>query len=133
MPGSVANASPSGVLPKILAKQFTRISEYPVLENVYRNGEFQSGAQSTNPRLRWRFSGKWTNAVRQAFRAFWVARDGPLSPFYMYDPWLAVPIFSHDPTGVSSDGRYIVRFEGPWSDALELGLSGAALELVEVA
>jgi hypothetical protein len=133
MPGVVANAAPATILPQVLCRQFTRSSEYPVLVNEYSCGEFQSGEQSTTARGRWRFAGTWSNAIRQAFRAFYIARSGALEAFYFYDPWSADPVFSHDPTGADTVGRYTVRFEGPWQDALELGRSGAALELVEVA
>lgn len=131
MPGSVANAAPATVLPQILCQQFTRVRERPVLANEYRNGEAQTGAQNTSDRSRWRFTGRWTNAVRQAFRAFYVARAGGLEAFYMYDPWENG--FTHDPTGSSSTGRHTVRFEGGWADALEIGRAGGSMELVEIA
>jgi len=131
MPGNVAAAVPATVLPRILCRQFTRVHERPVLVNQYVNGEFQSTAQSTGNRGKWRFSGRWSNAIRQAFRAFYIARFGPLEAFMMYDPWESN--FTHDPTGEETTGRHIVRFEGPWQDALELGRGGGSLELVEIA
>jgi len=132
MPGNVQFASPSTVLPKIFARQFTRILERPVLISEYRNGEVQTGAQSAGNRGRWVWTGRWTNALRQAFRAFYVARGGPTEPFVMYDPWETDPLFSYDPNGEATVGRHTVRFEGSWQDALELGLGGGSIELVEI-
>jgi hypothetical protein len=131
MPSNVALAVPATVLPRILARQFTRIRERPVLLAAYANGEAQTGAQVTVDRGRWRFTGRWTTTVRQAFRAFYIARGGPLEAFWMYDPWESD--FAHDPTGEDTYGRRTVRFEGAWQDALELGLSNVSLELVEIA
>ena len=133
MPGNVSNAAPSTVLPRVLARQFSRASEYPVLVNEYKNGEAQTGARAATARGRWQFTGRWTNAARQAFRAFFLARSGGLEPFYFYDPWYTDPRFSYDPTGAETAGRHTVRFEGPWSDALELGLGTASIGLIEVA
>jgi hypothetical protein len=133
MPGSVGNAAPATVLPKILCQQFSWSSEYPCLINEYSNGEFQSGELTTTARHRAHFTGRWTNSIRQALRAFYIARAGATEAFYAYNPWETDPVFTHDPTGADTVGRYTVRFEGPWQDALELGRSGAALELVEVA
>lgn len=131
MPGNVGNAVPATVLPQILCQQFSRTLDFPVLVNEYRNGEAQTGAEAATDRSRWRFTGRWTNSVRQAFRAFYVARAGGLEAFYMYDPWESG--FTHDPTGVSPTGRHTVRFEGSWQDALELGRAGGSMELVEIA
>ena len=132
MPSNVGYAAPATVLPKILATQFTRIYERPVIVSQYANGEAQTGAQATTDRGRWRCTQRLTNALRQALRAFYVARGGRLEAFYMYDPWESTA-FGHDPTGAETVGRRTVRFEGGWQDALELGRSNVALEMVEIA
>jgi len=66
-------------------------------------------------------------------RAFYEARNGPHEAFYFYDPYETFPLFSHDPTGEALQGRYTVRFEGGWSQAMGLGRGDAEIQLVEVA
>lgn len=132
MPGNVSLAAPATVLPRILARQFTRIRERATLTNEYANGECQTGAQVAADRGRWRFTGRLTNTIRQALRTFYIARSGSLESFFMYDPWESN--FTHDPDGEVTTGRHTVRFEGGgWQDALELGRSDVQIELVEIA
>jgi hypothetical protein len=50
MPGSVANAVPTTVLPNSLSRAFTHTREYPVIDNEYRNGESQRSAQAATSR-----------------------------------------------------------------------------------
>jgi hypothetical protein len=131
MPSNVSYAAPATVLPRILARQFSRSYERATLISEYKNGERQAGAQVAADRSRWRFSGRLTNTLRQALRAFYVARGGMLEAFYMYDPWESD--FAHDPDGEETVGRHTVRFDCNWQDALELSRSDISLELVEIA
>lgn len=48
-------------------------------------------------------------------------RKGAHEAFYFYDLYETFPLFSYDPTGVALRGRYTVRFEGGWSQAMGLG------------
>jgi hypothetical protein len=131
MPSNVAAAAPVTVLPKIIALNFTRIYERPAHVNQYMNGECQTGSYITYDRGRWRFTGRLTNTLRQALRAFYIARSGSLEPFYLIDPWETSPAFTYDPE--DTYGRHTVRFDCGWQDALELGRSNVDLELVEIA
>ena len=133
MPGSVQNAAPVGVLPWSLSRAFVHEREYPVLDNEYRNGESQRSVQATNSRKRWRLAKRLTPALLAALRDFYDARKGQTEPFYFYDPYETNPKFSHDPTGQSIIGRYTVRFDGPWGQALQLGRIDASIALVELA
>lgn len=133
MPGSVQNAAPLTVLPASLSRAFVHEREYPVLDNEYRNGESQRFVQANNSRKRWRLAKRLTPVQLAALRDFWQARRGATEPFYFYDPWETVPRFSHDPTGQSTAGRYIVRFAGSWAHIIGLGRIDTQIELVEVA
>jgi len=133
MPGSVQNAAPLTVLPASLSHAFTHEREYPVLDNEYRNGESQRSVQAANSRKRWRLAKRLTAAQLAALRGFYEARKGPAEPFFFYDPYETSPKFSHDPTGQAIIGRYTVRFDGPWGQALQLGRIDASLALVELA
>jgi len=133
MPGSVQNASPVAVLPWSLSVAFVRSQEYPVLENEYRNGESHRSVEATNSRKAWRLAKRLTPVQLAALRDFYEARKGPTEPFYFYDPYETSPKFSHDPTGQAIIGRYTVRFDGPWEQALQLGRIDASLALVELA
>jgi len=104
-----------------------------VLENEYRNGESHRSVEATNSRKAWRLAKRLTPVQLAALRDFYEARKGPTEPFYFYDPYETSPKFSHDPTGQAIIGRYTVRFDGPWEQALQLGRIDASLALVELA
>lgn len=133
MPGSVQNAAPSTVLPWSLSRAFVRSNEYPVIENEYAGGESERSVLASSSRKRWRLTKRLAPAELQALRDFYEARKGPQEPFYFYDPWETNPKFSYDPTGQTTQGRYVVRFEGAWEQSAGVGLIEVTLELVELA
>jgi len=134
MPGSVANAAPSTVMPATLSRGFTRIREYPVLENNYKGGESQRAKLADTSRSGWRLSKRLAPTALATLRSFYEARHGGHQPFYFYDPWETDPLFSWDPTGVDTVGRYTVRFEGGWEQAVTPGrVDVPSLQLVELA
>jgi phage-related protein len=133
MPGSVQNAAPATVLPNSLCRAFARSQTYPVVENEYRNGESQRAALASTSRKKWRLVKRLTPALLAELRDFYDARKGPTEPFYFYDPYDTSPKFSHDPTGVVTTGRYTVRFDCEWSQAVGPGRSDVNIELLELA
>lgn len=133
MPGSVQNAVPATVLPTSLSRAFARSQTYPVVENEYRNGESQRAALASNSRKRWRLAKRLTPTLLQELRDFYDARKGPTEAFYFYDPYDTSPKFSHDPTGVATTGRYTVRFDCEWGQAVGPGRSDVNIELLELA
>jgi hypothetical protein len=133
MPGSVQNAAPSTVLPHSLSVAFSRTQEYPLIENEYRNGESQRSVEGNDSRERWRLAKRLSPAQLQTLRDFYAARNGPVEPFYFYDPYETSPKFSYDPTGGSVQGRYTVRFNSDWNQSSGPGRSDVTIELVELA
>jgi hypothetical protein len=133
MPGSVANAAATTVMPHSLSRAFTHTREYPVIENEYRNGESQRSAQASTSRKKWTLTKRLTPAQLAALRTFYEARNGSLEPFYFYDPYETNPRFSYDPTGVAQNGRYVVRFNSDWSQSVTPGRSDVQIELIELA
>ncbi len=133
MPGSVQHAAPATVLPPTLCVAFARAQEYPAIENEYRNGESQRSVQANNSRKRWRLAKRLTPGQLQTLRDFYTARNGPVEPFYFYDPYETNPKFSWDPTGTATTGRYTVRFDCEWSQSSMPGRSDVSIELVELA
>jgi len=133
MPNSIKNAAPSTVLPQSLCRAFAHTREYPVMENQYRNGESQRSVQATTSRKRWRLEKHLTPAQLQTLRAFYEARNGPVDPFYFYDPYETNPKFSYDQTGAATTGRHIVRFDCEWSQSADLATSSITIELIELA
>ncbi len=95
MPGSVAIATPTTVLPFSLCRSFAHAREYPIQVNEYRNGESQRGRLADTSRKRWRLGKRLTAAELAALRDFYDARNGPQEPFWFYDLWETVPIFTH--------------------------------------
>ena len=131
MPGSVLNAAPTTVMPFSLCSAFVQSREWIVEENRYRNGESQRRVDTATSRKSWSMQGLYTPTLLLAMRTFWLARRH--EPFYFYDPWETSPIFSHDPTGTATTGRYVVRFEGEWAQTSLLPRSDVPLRMVESA
>ena len=132
MPGNVPNAAPATVMPARLSRVFAHAREYIVVENEYRNGESQRSRLVEASRKRWRLAKRLTPALLQQLRDFYDARLGAQEPFYFYDPYETVPKFSHDPTGTATQGRYTVRFEGPWEQMVGMGRGDVGISLVEL-
>lgn len=133
VPGSVANAAPSTVLPWSLCKAFAHSREYAVIDNEYRNGESQRSRLVETSRKSWRTSRRLTPTALEDFRDFYDARHGPQEPFWFYDPWDTDPKFSYDENGSSPDGRYTVRFEGTWEQMVGMGRADVEITLIELA
>ncbi len=133
MPGSVANAAPSTVLPQSLCTAFAHERAYPLVENEYKDGSSQRTVLATTSRKRWRLSKRLTPTQLQELRDFYDARQGPVEPFYFYDPYETNPKFSYDPTGEAVAGRYTVRFDGEWKQFSGPGRSDVSIELIELA
>ena len=133
MPGSVSNAAPATVLPWSLCKAFSHSREWAVNVNGYRNGEAQRGYLVSTSRKRWSMQRRLTPAQLETLRDFYNDRGGPHETFYFYDPWDTSPKFSYDPTGVETIGRYVVRFDCPWSQVIGMGRADAQIDLIELA
>ncbi len=134
MPGNVSTANPLTVMPWALCRAFQHSRSYPVLSNEYANGELQIALQASTSRKSWRIGFSVDAATVLSFRSFFEARKGGHQPFYFYDVWETVPKFSYDETGTDLNGRYVVRFDGPWEQALTLGrLTIPSLQLIELA
>jgi hypothetical protein len=133
MPGSVANAAPTTVLPRSLCSAYARAQEFPLLSNQYSDGAFQGTVQATVSRKRWIVSKRLPPDVLQELRAFYEARKGRTEPFYFYDPYETSPKFSHDSTGVATAGRYTVRFDSDWDQSTGTSRSDLAVSLIELA
>jgi hypothetical protein len=131
MPGSVQNAAPSGVFPKVLSRSFVQSREYKVEENRYRNGESQRRVDTATSRKTWQFTGLADADLLDELRAFYLAHIH--TPFYFYDPFETSPQFSHDPTGAATVGRYTVVFEGGFVPVIAWPRSEVPFSLIEVA
>jgi hypothetical protein len=137
MPGSVALAVPTTVLPLSLSRSFSHSRHYTVRENQYRNGESQRFLIVGSSRKRWKLTKRLSAVALVALRDFYDARLGGMQAFYFYDPMLTDPKFSYDATGATvfgAEGRFIVHFVGNWEQSGYLGGRGdCGIELEELA
>ena len=131
MPASVMNAIPTTVMPWSLCLAFAHSREYLVIENEYRDGESQRSKLVSTSRKSWRTLRRLAPTFLETMRDFYDARKGPQEPFYFYDPWDSS--FTYDPTGVQTTGRYTVRFNCNWVQAVGLGRADVDLLLIELA
>jgi hypothetical protein len=134
MPGNVQNANPVEVLPETLSMAFESTWTWAVRENQYANGESQRDDLVTTARRAWALTKRLTAAQLTELRAFFEARQGSMEPFYFYDGTQTSPKWSWDATGVTSTGRYTVRFaQASWEQAVGVGARGeVSLTLIEL-
>jgi hypothetical protein len=130
MPGNVAAAQPSGVLPRILASAYTVELRLEMLANSYPDGSSERQALALNPRHYFHLTQPLTGAAWAALWSFFLAHKGV--PFYIYNPRETVPPFSYDPTGNDSLGRYTVVFDGGWSETTSMARAQIGFSLREV-
>lgn len=128
MPGNVAAAVATAVLPNHLCALFRESRTWPVRESTgYPDGRFQAEPQAANSRKSWELAKLLTFAQWLALRDFYDARNGAQQPFYWY-PQIA----DYDPTGIATTGRWLVRFDGSLSRTFRLGREEVSLRLIQV-
>ena len=138
MPGptggdSIATAVPVGVLPFSLYTKFTMTREWKSIVNEFHDGRRQSrsmlqatGAQS---RRSWKLTKRLTPAAMATLRAFWESHA--TDSFYFYDSYESS---SYDETGVTTEGRYTVRFVNQdFVSTVTWPRSEVSIELIECA
>lgn len=132
--GNLATAvvSPqSTVLPKNLCTSFMETNLYPLLQNDYNDGTrqmslIQDGINSPQSCRTWKLARRLKASDLTTLRTFFETTvQGAWRPFWYYDPNSPAsgqPIGSNwDGTGVSTQGRVCVRFQGNWRDVIDLG------------
>ena len=128
MPGTLLYAAPATVLPGNLCTAFAQTTAWPLTQNNYPDGNFQTRADGVNGRHQWGVNQRLTYPTWVALKNFWLATRGPLTAFYFYpDPRL------RDATGASATGRYTVRFDGEFPSTYGMPRWDVSLSLIEVA
>jgi len=130
MPGSLPLTTPpvGVVLPFALASAFAQTITWPVVPSgPYADGRVQQRVDGIVSRRSWLLTRRLTYTEWGLLKDFYAARKGPLEPFYCY-----FTKAEHDPTGVSTAGRYLVRFEGGLSAEYQMSRHVASLQLIEV-
>jgi hypothetical protein len=128
MPGSVSLAAPVTVLPYGLSEMYVESYEWPtVTSQPYSDGAVQVRSDAAAVRRSWALSQRWEFDDIDDLVGFWEDRKGAHEPFYFY------PILSqYDATGVSTTGRYRVRFDGAFQRDYQMGRWPASFRLIEV-
>jgi hypothetical protein len=128
MPGNVATATASSVMPLVLCSSFQRSESWKSNANSYANGEHEAASLVTNSRRVWELTIPLASAALATLRDFYDGRKGEQLPFYFYDTHEG----AYDATGTLANGRYIVRFARPWSHARAIGRMPASISLIEI-
>ena len=127
MPGSVANATPTTLIPLSLSTAFSEQRYVMARINEYRGGEAQRVPLVSTSRRTFVQAKRLTPADLATLRTF---RDTvKQAAFYFYHCKEGV----HDPTGVLTAGRYVVRFEGNWEQTSYIPRTDTQVTLVETA
>lgn len=131
MPGNLNPANPTVVMPYGLCSAFTEELRLEGFVNSYPDGSSDRFALALNVRHFFRMTRKVTAAQYSALWAFYTQHL--IAPFYFYSLRETVPPWTWDASGAQTVGRYIVCFDGSWSDTTMIGRSEASLGLREVA
>ena len=128
MPGNVAAAVATAVMPSSLCSVFRETRAWPVRESSgYADGRYQADVQAEASRKAWEIGKLLTFAQWLTLSAFYETSLGPQKPFYWYPN-----IADYDPTGSYTAGRHKVRFDGALSRTYRLGRQEASLRLIEI-
>jgi len=130
MPGSVANAAPTTVMPESLCRMFRASREWMSHANFYRGGESQVAYRVATSRKAFEIGKRLTATELATLRTFFT--DTGHDCFFFYYPWETDPLFSYDEAGTEATGRYTVRFDGEWSQQNGMGRGDVSIRLVEV-
>jgi phage-related protein len=130
MPGTIRSAVPTAVLPHSLCTAFTAQRVMAARVNEYHDGTTHRSAIVAASRKSWRLSKRLPPVDIIALRNFIQAH--PAGAFWFYDPRETSPVFSYDPTGVATAGRYAVRWASDWSQATDVSLTNVGIEIIEV-
>lgn len=138
MPGNVANAAPSAVMPASLCTAFVESREYAGLRNQYHDGTPERALLAQTSRHTFKLSKRLSASLLTALKTFWDAQNGGMTPFLFYNPLDVAPGqqigSNYDPAGNSTVGRVTVVFRGNWSQATGLARTDVPqIELIEVA
>lgn len=142
--------SPTVVMPQFLCEMFSQQREYLSKVNDYSDGSSQRDIYGNAPGFPAFSRKKWTLKPKakgielnpngyffgrsiSAIRSFYLSQLGPVNPFYFYDFSESSPYGNYDPFGSDPNGRFVVRFDGPWQQVQGQGQVGvASVILVEL-
>jgi hypothetical protein len=138
MPGNVANATPTLVMPWNLCAVFQHSRAYSGMQNDFADGTNQRSLITFTSKKTWRIQPMLSNnanndgvkAVLELLRNFYDSVNGPQKAFYFYDVF-ETSRFAYDATGVSTVGRYTVVFRTAWSQTANFPFVTVQLELEE--
>jgi len=134
MPGSVAAASASAVLPLFISVSFEHARQWGVEDNTYVCGDSQRRTLTTTSRKTWRLTKRLTPDQWDDLLAFWIARNGTLDPFFLYGGTETHPRWDWDRTGVSDTGPQTRRLgKSRMGGAPGIPRPEAEIELIEIA
>jgi len=130
MPGNLASAAPSGVMPYALCVSFTEAREYAQLQSQYHDGTTERSQLAQTSRKTFQLAQRLTAARAITLKAFWDGQQGGVVPFLFYN----LAEGAYDATGNSTQGRYTVVFRGNWAQTTgALRTDVPQLEMAEVA
>ena len=130
MPGSLATAVPSGVMPYALCTAFLESRDCAQLQAHYHDGTTERSQLAQTSRRSFKLAQRLTAARVATLKAFWDGQQGGVVPFLFYN----LAEGAYDPSGNSTQGRYTVVFRGNWSQTSGLLRTDVPqIELIEVA
>jgi hypothetical protein len=130
MPGNIEFATATDVFPAGFYSAFGEELRVEAFSNAYPDGSSDRWPLVEGPRHFFRITRRVTG---DDYNTLWTFFKAHLTtPFWFYNPRETTPPFTPDPTGAATDGRYMVVFDGNWSDMFNLGRTEVSLGLREI-
>lgn len=130
MPSAVKPAAPVGVMPQALCSAFSEELRMETLVNTYPDGRSERRPLAANPRRTFRLTRALGSSEWLSLFSFFQNHIG--KPFYFYAPRETVPPWSWDASGTAPIGRYVVVFDGGWSETTGIPRAAISFSLREV-
>jgi len=141
MPGNLAAAVATNVMPYNLCLAFSESRSFPMLSNTYHDGSAELGLITDGVNLpasirTWKLTQRLTGSTAIAMRNFFEGQLGGLTPFYFYNPFEVASGHAigsnYDATGLSTQGRHVCVFRGNWAESIGLPRTEIGLEIAEI-
>lgn len=125
MPQNVQAANPTDVMPRLVCLAFNEQIRWEALVNQdYADGSADRAPLVTEGRSFFRITSQMDPATWLALRNFFHTHVG--QAFYFYFMPETNPPYTYDPSGAKLPGRYVVVFDGGYSDTYTVGSAGSS-------
>jgi hypothetical protein len=130
MPANLIPANPTVVMPHALCTAFQEELRLECNLNNYPDGSSDRAGLALNVRHYFKLTEPLFPSEWQTLRSFFYNQQG--QAFWFYNLRETVPPWTYDPTGQQPSGRYVVTFDGGWTDQVNVARASVSIALREI-